>query len=139
PDGTKLASGSWDSMVKVWDVATQQELFTLEGHEGTVTSVAFSPDGTKLASGSWDKTVKVWDVAAQQELFTLEGHEGTVTSVAFSPDGSKLVSGSDDKTVKVWQVRPYCPHVAAQFSLKQLRAAGVQLTAADLKKVEEGK
>ena len=63
PDGTTLASGSRDSTVKLWDVATHTNIATLEGHRGDVNSVSFSPDGTLLASGSYDNTVKLWDVA----------------------------------------------------------------------------
>ena len=67
-------------------------LYTLEGHEGWVASVAWSPDGSKLASGGFDETIRVWDAASGKEIYTLEleGHEGWVSSVAWSPDGSKL-------------------------------------------------
>ena len=77
-------------------------LKTLEGHEGDVNSVAYSPDGTKIISGSKDETVKIWDANTGECLKTLEGHSSNVRSVAFSPDGKRIISGSDDKTVKIW-------------------------------------
>ncbi len=61
PDGTRLASGSNDHTVKLWDTATGQEVLTLKGHESPVIRLAFSPDGRRLASASSDRTVKVWD------------------------------------------------------------------------------
>ena len=88
PDGSKLASGSRDQTVRVWDVASGQAEQTLEGHSDWVTSVAFSPDGSKLASGSDDRTVRVWDVASGQVEQTLESHAGSLT--ALFPDSGSL-------------------------------------------------
>jgi hypothetical protein len=101
PDGQRLASGSNDKTVKIWDSATGKELFALKGHAGIVSSVAFSPDGQRLASGSFDQTVKIWDTASGKELFALKGHTGPVYSVAFSPDGQRLASGTRDQSVKI--------------------------------------
>ncbi|KAL2885559.1 Vegetative incompatibility protein HET-E-1 [Ceratocystis lukuohia] len=101
-DGQRLASGSSDSTVKIWDATSGACLGTLEGHGDAVSSVVFSNDGQRLASGSWDFKVKIWDATSGACLQTLEGHSGSVYSVAFSNDGQRLASGSEDSTVKIW-------------------------------------
>ena len=102
PDGKRLATGSWDRTVKLWDAATGQELLTLKGNLGWVMSVAFSHDGKRLATGSSDGTVKLWDAATGQQLLTFKGHSNQVNSVAFSLDGKRLATGCNDPTVKLW-------------------------------------
>jgi len=68
PDGTRIASGSFDKTVKIWDELTGELKQTLNGHTDRVFSVSYSPDGTRIASGSGDKTVKIWVDTSIQEV-----------------------------------------------------------------------
>lgn len=70
PDGRLLATGYLqtfcvriDHDIKLWDVATGQELQQLKGHTRTVTGLVFSPDG-QLISCSEDASIRVWQLAS---------------------------------------------------------------------------
>jgi hypothetical protein len=104
PDGKRMASGSWDRTLRLWDVKTGVELRSFVGHTAGVQSVSFSPDSRRLASGSADWTVRLWDVESGVELRILEGHTKKVCSVTFSPNGKQVASGSLDRTVRLWDV-----------------------------------
>jgi WD40 repeat protein len=104
PDGQRIASGSTDNTIKVWDATTGEVEKMLVGHSRTVKAVAFSPDGRRIVSGSKDRTIKVWDVTTGEVEKTLVGHSRAVSAVAFSPDGRRIVSGSKGRTIKVWDV-----------------------------------
>ena len=92
-----LASGSYDSTIKIWDIETGEELRTLRGHTLGIRCLQF--DDTKLISGSLDGTVKMWDLNTGKLLRTLTGHSGGVIGLHF--DSTILASGSQDQTIKV--------------------------------------
>ncbi len=106
PDGSRIATGSWDETARVWDAFTGEQLLVLPGHTNWVRGVAFSPDGSHLATSSWDRRAKVWDLASGRELFTLAGHSGYLKGVAFTPDGTRLATASEDRTARLWNAGP---------------------------------
>ena len=101
PDG-RLASGSWDMTIRLWDTASGQETARLEGHTDSIYALALLPDG-RLASGSSDKTIRLWDAGSGQETARLEGHTSGIFALALLPDG-RLASGSWDLTIRLWDV-----------------------------------
>ena len=109
PDGTRLASGSADKTVRLWDTTGDRDSMTLQKHTGPTNVLAFSPDGKMLASGSTDKTVQLWDTTTGDPLATLTGHINGITALAFSPDGRTLVSGSTDGTIRFWNTATGAP------------------------------
>ncbi|WP_404786234.1 caspase family protein [Altericista sp. CCNU0014] len=102
PKGQTLAVGREDGKIQLWNVATQQLNFNLQGHPDRLWSVAFNSDGTQVASAGGDRAVKLWDVASGNRIHRFKGHQNTVWSVAFTSDGSFVASGSEDGTVKLW-------------------------------------
>jgi len=75
---------------------------TLQGHSGSVYSVALTGDGRRAVSASDDEALKVWDVETGRELRTLQGHTDSVNGVALSGDGRQAISASSDYTLRVW-------------------------------------
>ncbi len=104
PDGTKIASGSHDSTIKLWDVQSGELLNTFKGGKDAVESVSFSPDGTMIASGSYDWTIKLWDVQSSTLVSVIEDKGSAINDIAFSSDGTMIVSVGEYGDIKLWDV-----------------------------------
>jgi WD40 repeat protein len=98
----KMATGSRDKTVRIWDAHTRKLERTLVGHDGVVNSVAFSSEYGRVVSGSEDNTVRVWDFDTGDLIHKLKGHKGAVNSVAFSDKHMLVASASDDRKVLLW-------------------------------------
>jgi WD40 repeat protein len=104
PDQQQFATGDVEGVVRLWSVAEQTQLFTLQGHTNWVWSVTFTPDGRSLLSASEDQTLRIWDCNTGNCLQTLVGHTGRVWSVVCHPDGKTCASSSADRTVRIWEI-----------------------------------
>ena len=107
PTGYRLATGSLDGSVILWDLEKHHPLAeTLAVSLPSATSIAFSPDGSVLAYGHND--VELWDLKEGIKLDELpvSAHGGWVTSLAFSPDGEMLIAGTCDwgANVALWDI-----------------------------------
>jgi WD40 repeat protein len=100
PDGTRLASGGYDRVIRIWNLpgpdepdAKPQSINTLEGHEGTILDLSFSADRL-LLSGSKDETVRLWHVNQSRILTTLRPRCGVIRSVGHH-DGAEIFCGGE--------------------------------------------
>ncbi len=103
PDGERLASGSGDKTIRIWDPETESCRQTLEGHAASVYTVSWSPDGERIASGSADRSIRIWENATGRCRTSCTGFRSGVEGVAWSPAGNILASTSSDQSVRLWE------------------------------------
>ncbi|KAF0700925.1 Aste57867_8573 [Aphanomyces stellatus] len=113
PNGAQVAvGGDEDRNIHLFDIVFANGAFSLvetsifTGHNGALTSIAFSPDGSLLAAGDSAREVRVWEVATATAKIAGQWvhHNTRVTTVAWSPSGTHVATGSLDEHIFVWSV-----------------------------------
>lgn len=96
-DDNMLATGSYDSTIKLWNIATGEVIRTLQGHTSGVRALQF--DDRMLISSSLDGTLRVWNWRTGRCINTLH-HQDEVLTVHMA--GSLIAFGSTDRVIKIF-------------------------------------
>ncbi|KAF5231869.1 hypothetical protein FAUST_9005 [Fusarium austroamericanum] len=103
-DSKKVASGSDDKTIRIWNAETGECERELKSHSDDVNSVAFSHDLKKVALRSNDRIIWIWNTETGECERELKGHRSSVSLVVFSHDSKKVASGSSDATIRIWDI-----------------------------------
>jgi WD40 repeat protein len=106
-DNRIVATASLDSTIRLWEVASGNEVAQLSGHTQAVQRVMFvDPSGSggseSILSCSRDRTVGLWDVGMRSMVMNLQTqHDMGVCGIAEYQ--GLMLTASTDKTVRVWK------------------------------------
>lgn len=104
-DGRLTLTGHWDGTVRLWDVAADRLLRTLEGHRGQVMNIDFDAAARHALSTGYDGTVRFWDLDAGRCLAVFPaGRDTRFSPVRLSADGRVGVWVGESGRIEVWDL-----------------------------------
>jgi len=108
--GNEIYSGGVDNDIRVWDIRKKTVVYSMLGHQDTVTSLRVSPDSKSLLSFSMDSTARTWDIQpfapTERYIRTFDGAsvglEKNLIGASWDPRGKRVAAGSGDGSAVVW-------------------------------------
>jgi len=104
PDGTRLAVGDEDGVIRLWNWRSAGRETDLHGHTGPIRVLRFDRSDSRLISGSEDRSLRIWRLSDGREIGKCLGHTGWVTDLAVSPDDQWIYSQADESSVRAWSM-----------------------------------
>lgn len=103
-NGKRLASGSNDTDVILWDIVAEEGLARFKGHKDQITCISFleSQNIDHIVSASKDTVIKVWDISAKCCVETIVSHRGEVWALSIEND--VMLTGASDGLLRVFQI-----------------------------------
>ena len=101
---SRLASGSWDNSVRVWNLETEKTETLFQRHVKNVNTVRYSATGRHLVTAGFDRNIFIWEPTTGEIALTLNGHHGSIYAVRVTADGSRLYSVASDNIVQAWRL-----------------------------------
>ncbi|XP_032316532.1 WD repeat-containing protein 90 isoform X4 [Camelus ferus] len=105
----QLATVSQDHTVRIWDLATLQQLYDFMSREEAPCAIAFHPTQPTLFCGFSSGAVRSFSLEAAEVLVEHRCHQGAITGLVTSPDGSFLFSSCSQGTLAQYHIGgPWC-------------------------------
>lgn len=98
-----ITSGSWDHVIKLWNMTTGDLVHTFVGHTDTIYSLSITND--YIISGSGDNTIRIWDIQTGKCIHILEGHKDRI--IAIEQNDEYVFSASWDTTIRIWDKKTW--------------------------------
>ncbi|KAF3933964.1 Beta-TrCP [Dactylella cylindrospora] len=118
--GTRLASGSRDTDIIVWDLVAEVGLYKLRGHKDQITGLEFlhfkaedfpedvvpqtTVENGYLLTISKDTLIKLWDLSSQHCVETHVAHSGECWAIGVTPDEEGAITAGNDGELKIWTI-----------------------------------
>ena len=113
PDGSTVATASFDKTAKLWDAKTGDLLATMKGHTDRLKYITYSPSGKYILTSTGKQwpyvpkgpvSARTWDAKTGKQIAEFKAHMDTIRIAKFSQDEKYVLTSSDDHTARLWEV-----------------------------------
>lgn len=104
-EGTQICIGNLLGEIIIFDVESQEDLFTIEPHDDRIGTLDWK--GNMIATGSKDSRIAVFDIRQQlkSKFEYFKAHSDEVCKIKFNPDGTLLLSGGNDSRFNILSMK----------------------------------